>query len=342
MTHFFTALLARLGLTTGGSKSVVQSAVSLHKNRAIAIAQIQRQTEGAPKLLTCLYSRTHNIREQQHKLIELSAAHDFNAGRCYSLFNRDQFSLFMVEAPAVGSTELQAALRWQINDLIDFHIDEAVIDVFDIPEQKDRGHQKMIYVVVSRTADVQQHIDCFENNDINLDAIDIPELALRNIATLLPENSGGVALLHIDQLNTLLTICHGGKLYLTRYIDAGLQEIMQLLGSPKGPNDLAFEDDNGLPLKVYGVLEAVTLELQRSLDYYESNFSMPPVSGVVVTPMEEDLPWLIPYLSSNLGTVVRMLDFSTLLDVEGPMSHRLQAQCLDVIGLALRDENTTL
>ncbi|MDH3355351.1 MAG: pilus assembly protein PilM, partial [Chromatiales bacterium] len=305
-------------------------------------AQIQHQPNGAPQLLTCLFNPTSSDEEQHKKLVELSTTHDFNAGHCFSLLSSENFSLLMVEAPAVDPTELRAAVRWQVKDLIDFHIDDAVIDVFDIPEQEGRGRQKMMYVVATRISVIQKHIDSYEKSDINLDVIDIPELAQRNIAALLPEDSGGVALLSIGQHSSLLTISRNQNLYLTRHIDVGLQRIMQLISNNQGEDELSLEDDNGLPLEVQGLLDAITLELQRSLDYYESNFSMPPISGVIIAPMEEAVPGIIPYFSSTLGTAVRMLDLNVFLDVEGTMSDRLQAQCMDAIGLALREESITL
>lgn len=341
MAHFLSSLLEKLGLATGRRKSAVQSAVSM-KRGGVAIAQIRRQADGQPQLLTCLFSAADNDDEQQQKLIELSHAHDFNSGRCYSMLDSDHFSLLMVEAPAVDPTELRAAVRWQIKDLIDFHVDDAVIDVFDIPQQENRGRQKMMYVVVSRIATVQEHINRFEHHDIDLDVIDIPELAQRNVAALLPEDNSGVALLSIGQHSSLLTISRNKNLYLTRHIDVGLQRIMQLITANQSEDELSLEDDNGLPLEVQGLLDSITLELQRSLDYYESNFSMPPVSGVIIAPMEESVPGIIPYFSSTLGTAVRMLDLNAFLDMEGTMSDRLQAQCIGAIGLALREESIAL
>ncbi|MCW8824956.1 MAG: pilus assembly protein PilM [Gammaproteobacteria bacterium] len=341
MAHFLSSLLEKLGLSTGRRKSDLQTGVSI-KRGGIAIAQIQRKADSPPQLLTCLFTPADTEEEQQQKLIELSDAHDFNDGRCCSLFASENFSLLMVEAPAVDPTELRAAIRWQIKDLIDFHIDDAVIDVFDIPEQENRGRQKMMYVVVSRISTTQAHIDRFEKHDINLDVIDIPELAQRNIAALLPEDSNGVALLSIGQHSSLVTISRNKNLYLTRHIDVGLQRIVQLIAEHKRQDELSLEDDNGLPFEVQGLLDAITLELQRSLDYYESNFSMPPVSGVIIAPMEESVPGIIPYFSSTLGTAVRMLDLNVFLDIEGTMSDKLQAQCIDAIGLALREESVSL
>ncbi len=326
-------MLEKFGFTSGRGKSALQSAVSMKKGR-IAVAQIQHFTGEPPKLLTCLFDSVDSDEQQQQKLVELSVAHDFNSGSCFTLLERDHFSLLMVEAPTVDPTELRAAVRWQIKELIDFHVDDAVIDIFDIPQQESRGRQKMMYVVVSRIDAVQKHIDRFEKSGIDLDVIDIPELAQRNIAALLPEDKSGVALLSIKQHSALLTISHNKNLYLTRQIDIGLQRLMPLIADHQSGDEFSSE--------AQALLNVITLELQRSLDYYESNFSMPPVAGVILAPMEEAIPTITPYFSSTLGTAVRMLDLNAFLDVEGVMSDRLQAQCFEAIGLALREESVTL
>jgi len=63
------------------------------------------------------------------------------------------YQLLLVEAPRVEPAELRAALRWKIKNLIDFHIDDVVIDVFEIPGQQDRpSGQAMMYVIAASTA----------------------------------------------------------------------------------------------------------------------------------------------------------------------------------------------
>jgi len=81
---------------------------------------------------------------------------------CASVVDHRDFSLLLVEAPQVGPTELKAAVRWRIRELLDFHIDDAVIDVFDIPGQRERGRPKLMYAVAARMATVQQHIGLLE------------------------------------------------------------------------------------------------------------------------------------------------------------------------------------
>ena len=99
----------------------------------------------------------------------------------------------MVEAPEVPPAELKAAIRWRIRDLIDFHIDDAVLDVFDTPPSGARGVQEHLYAVVSKSSLVRERVDLLLDVGIELEIIDIPELALRNIAAKLEQDSSGQA-----------------------------------------------------------------------------------------------------------------------------------------------------
>ena len=90
------------------------------------------------------------------------------------------------------------------------------------------------------------------------------------------------------------------------------------------------------------LLDAIVLEVQRSLDYSESHFGLPPVSGLVIAPTESPVPGMLGYLSSNLGLPVRLLDLNTVLECEQTLGDALQARCFEAIGAALRVEERAL
>ncbi|MCW8917275.1 MAG: pilus assembly protein PilM [Gammaproteobacteria bacterium] len=274
---------------------------------------------------------------------QLGKEYQLEASACVSVAPQDSFSLLLVESPVVEAAELKAAVRWRIKDLIDFHVDDAIIDVFDIPGQKERGRPKLMYVVASRTSTVQQQIDLLEGAGLNLTAIDIPELALRNIAALLPEDKSGVATLYIGRRKGMLVITRDRTLYLSRRIDLGLEQLMGHLHAPTDEEELLLDgEEPSMPAALRQAFDNIVLEVQRSLDYYESHFSLPPVSGLVVAPMEEGIPGMMGYLGGNLGVPVRLLDLNALLECEENLSDQLQAQCLFAIGAALREEKRAL
>lgn len=249
-------------------------------------------------------------------------------------------SLLLVEAPEVDPTELKAAVRWRIKDLIDFHVDDAVLDVFDIEGQ--RGRTKMMYVVVARITTVQSHIDLLEGAHVNLGVIDIAELAQRNIAALLPEDQSGVALLHLTPRGGLLTLTRQGSLFLARTLEFGTDQLISALPVPQENEFTLDDEDDGPPAGLRRLMDSIVLEIQRSLDYFESHFGLPPISGLVIAPLAQPVPGLAGYLGGNLGLPVRMLDLNSTLDCAQPLSDETQARCLPAIGAALRVEERAL
>lgn len=256
-------------------------------------------------------------------LAELAREQHLDDAHCVSVADDKDFSLLLVEAPQVDPSELKAAVRWRIRELIDFHIDDAVIDVFDIPGQQERGRPKLMYVVAARIAAVQQHIGLLEGAGIGLEVIDIPELCQRNVAAYLPEDRNGVAVLRLADHGGLLTLTRQGALYLSRSMDIGVSHLRD-------------------PAELERLVDTMVLEVQRSLDYYESHFSLPPIGTLVIVPTEEPLPGLLNRFGASLGTIVRMLDMNALFETTATLSDAQQARCFMAIGAALRREEKAL
>jgi MSHA biogenesis protein MshI len=285
----------------------------------VTLAQVRLEPDLPPVLEIC---ETHAAmaEDQAGLLSTMRRQYNLDEYACISIMDIGSYNLLLVEAPDVQPAELRAAIRWRVKDLIDFHLDDAVIDVFEVPNQKVAGRNHMMYAVVARAALVKKRIDQLTTAGINLTVVDIPELALRNIAALLPEDVGGVVLLYLTDDTGLITITRQGILYLSRQIDIGV-------------NDLSAGPDH---------YDSLVVELQRSLDYYESHFSQPAVSSVVVTPLPQPLPGMIEYLHNQLDLSVRMMDLNQLIDTPTTMDEASQAQCLLAIGAALREEEKVL
>jgi len=84
------------------------------------------------------------------------------------LSTRD-YQLLLVEAPRVDADELRSAIRWRVKDLIDFHIDDAVFDVFAVPGQHNRPRgQALMYAVAARAGRIQTLVDCVHDSSLQL------------------------------------------------------------------------------------------------------------------------------------------------------------------------------
>lgn len=245
-------------------------------------------------------------------------------GRCTLLLNHGQYQILQTDAPAVPREEMANALRWRVKDMVDFPVEQAGIDVLPIPAEGGPGRGEQVYVVVASHNVLMPAVRLFQDAGINLDAIDIPELAQRNVGTLFEAEHRGLAMLAFDELGGRLTFTYGGELYVTRHIEVTAPELARVAGDAAG-----------------GLYERALLDVQRSLDNFDRNYNAITLSKLLVAPIP-GAGGFIDYLKSNLYQPVDALDLAAALDLhQVPAVAALagQAQAMLAIGAALRQEH---
>ncbi len=298
----------------------------------VCVAHIDR-TEGTPALEVCDYKPYFNKEELAEVLNALVATHGLKGAHCTTVMEPGSYSLHLVDAPNVEPGEMRAAIRWRVKELIDFPVDDAVIDVFDVPGRNLRGQGgRMIYVVVAKASDIKRRIEVIEGAGMKLEIVDIPELALRNVASLLHEDNDGVAILHIGKHGGLITLTRQATLYLARSINIGAERLHLLRMQDKSA------DKSGAMPAMENALDSIVLEIQRSLDYYERHCSNPSITKVMVTPLDDEIPGFIDRISSNLGAEVKPLDLDQHLQSFVLLNGDVLRNSLYTIGAALRHD----
>ncbi len=299
----------------------------------IAVAGLRRRPGEAPELLACDFQAVGAGGDRGAALKAMIRAHDLHQGECNLVLESGRYALPLVESPDVPADELRAAVRWKIRDLIDFHIDDAVIDVFEIPNDK-AGRQQMMYAVAAPIQLVRDQIELARQVDLDLKSVDIAELAQRNIAAQLPQDLAGLALLYLGPTSGLITLTRKATLYMARHLNMGIETL--------GPLPKDEHDELGPPPQAIGWLDVLVVEIQRSLDYFESNFSQAPIKELAIAPMPRRIPGICRYLSAQLGVNTRMLDLSAVIDAADAIDPILQARCFPAVGAALREEHQPL
>lgn len=288
----------------------------------VALAQVQRQKDGAMRLAAAAVDRPANDGGWLRRLEQQARGINVGKKRVTSVLPHGAYQLVLVEIPNVPADEVKSAVRWKIKDLLDFPVDEAVIELFEMPEQSTASNKSMAYAVATRRSRVQEHIELLQDAGLALDVIDIPELCTRNIATRLPQDAGGVAFLHFADTHGTLTITRQGVLYLIRQIEKGLTAM-----------HAASQDD----FASAELVSTIVLETQRSLDYYESHFNYGPVTELVLAP-GSNIGGLADSLHGELGLTISSLDLNGMFETRTEMSETEQSDCLLAIGAALRAE----
>jgi MSHA biogenesis protein MshI len=248
--------------------------------------------------------------------------------QCLTVLGGGEYQVFAVDAPNVPAEELKTAVRWRLKDMLDFHIDDATIDVLEIPVDKSSASRanQGLFAVAARNSVIEQRQGVFAAAKIGLSVIDIPETAQRNIAAMVEPEGRAVAMLSFGEDGGLLTVTFGGELYLTRRIDVMLA---QLLDADHDRKHASFDK--------------ITLEVQRSLDHFDRQFHAISLSRLVLAP--SGASGLEEYLSSNLYTPVATLDLAEVLDLTGApglAGAAQQQKFFLALGAALRHEEAVL
>ena len=293
------------------------------------LVHLTREGSGKPRLVMGEFF-AHDDPEVFGKTLSAAVkAHKLGRSRCICVPRADTYTLRQIDAPKVEREELRDAARWSVKDLVDFDIEDAVIDVFDTPEptSSTADRASRIYVAAAPQREVDQIASAIHSSGLRIKAIDVVELALRNVAALLPHDEHGVGLLFLTPGLGLLTVTRQGLLYLARNIDVDLELLDEK--SPEPGAEVPVGDGDGL--------ESLRREIQRSVDYYERQFGQDPISVLFIAPLATPAPMLADYLADQLSVEVRPLDLNQLVRCDEPLDETLQARCLTAVGGALRE-----
>ncbi len=237
------------------------------------------------------------------------------------VLDQSDYSLLLVEAPDVSDSELKNAVKWRIKDLIDFSVEEAVIELIPLPASMRPGAPHMLYVVVAHVATIERHVDRCDELGLTVSAIDVPELALRNMTFAESGENRAHALLYLSGKHNLIEICKNGSLFLSRHINIDFAA-------------LSLEQSD----RRAEMLDLLSLEVQRSLDYYESQYADGAVSVINFNSSGEvSFDDFTEVAGSYLMQPVEELKALQQLPGLEKFSHKAVAQCLPALGGALRD-----
>lgn len=281
------------------------------------LAHVIRASGKPPQVRLCDSFRIE--KDEADALARLAQSRGLKRFCCATLLDETDYRLVQIDAPTVPIAERVQAARWRLKDEVDFPVDNAALAVVDIPNEGAR--QAHVFAVASAASRIGERMKLFGDAKVPLEAIDIPEMAVRNVAVLFEEDNRGLAFLALIEGAGLLTITFRGELVLARRIDVSAKALAQ-----------ADEE------RRKQMLERLALELQRTLDNFDRQYGFISVSRLVVA-SEHDCAGTTAALAENLYLPLQTFDLAQVVDftaVPDLRSVERQAQSLLAIGAALR------
>ena len=280
---------------------------------------------GRPQVQVCAFHPANDVTPALlEKLRKDARIADF---QFTTLLAPGEYQMLLLDAPNVQPNEMKAAIRWRVKDSLNYLVDDATLDVLRIPANKSGGERpQSLYAVAVHNNTIRKLEALFDRAKIDLNVIDIPEMAQRNIAALFEEGERGLALLAFDDGGGLLTFTCDGELYLARRIEITLEQLQDADESVRQQH-----------------LERLELELQRSMDYFGRQHSYISVKRLLVAAPER--LGLVAQLAHSLDVPVEQLDLAQVLDISAVpelMNSEYVVRALLPLGAALRHEKRVL
>lgn len=210
------------------------------------------------------------------------------------------YQIIQLEKPAIAEQELVTALPWQIKDLTDIDLEEMVLDYIDLPAAP--GQPDKINVVVSIKTQLQELVALVNRDKLNLQRILIEEWLIHELVDY--ADHAALVLMHQPDQDVLLQVIRQGQLQFSRRL--------------RGFSRLHQYSESELQ---QGVFDNLLLEIQRSMDYIESQLKLPPVRSIHLLCSGAERPDLVPLFHQAGFSQVQalqlkpQLQWATALDV---------------------------
>ena len=167
------------------------------------------------------------------------------------------YQLLQVDKPGVDADEIAQALIWSIKDMVAEPVNNIHLDYFETSI----AHGNKINAVVSSKTLLSNIAQVCDELGFSVAGITIEELVLSNLFA--DQKMSHMLVTHIADQELLLTVVKSGELLMQRRV--------------RGFNQLSHAKSDELK---YGLADSLSLEIQRSMDYFESQLRQAPVSVI--------------------------------------------------------------
>ncbi len=281
-------------------------------DRNVYLVHINK-TENSIELLVAQSFQYDDIGNLTPILSSLVNKYDLGSIPTIWLLSPDDYQLILIDSMPVPENEIRNALSWRVRSLINYPIDEAIIDFFMIPAKKTSPDHPMVAAISANRQQLSPTINIYKNSSIALTTIDIPELALRNLTALYENDEKSTAMIYFTGNYVILNITSKKTLYFTRRINYSFSQTH---------DKTRFEE--------------LSLDILRYFDYFQSQWRYPTPSRIFTASQNGGSDEIAARLSEYLMTKVEVFSLKSLLSDDKARS-LLEQKLILAFGCALRE-----
>jgi MSHA biogenesis protein MshI len=279
--------------------SVIQDGAMLHA------VQVAHKADERPRVISLWQGEASTLEAGLRNL--RTSPMMKKGGSLIGVLDRATYRMQAGDAPDVPREDWRDAMRWQLKEQMDFPIEDAVLDVLEVPNSTQlRQNTAVMAFVVPREEYTKIELAA---DDVGLGwaALDVPETALRNLCALAEDGEKAHALMTFGDNYGMLVITFKGELLMARHIEVSVSAVTG--------NDEARG----------AALSRAALEILRTIDTFERMHSQVALSALHVALPPGCGPDTIEMLADLIYVPLQALELSAWFDLEalGPQGERI-------------------
>ncbi|MFC3095290.1 MSHA biogenesis protein MshI [Alteromonas sediminis] len=212
-------------------------------------------------------------------------SHGLSGANTHIAFSVAWYQQVQVDRPAVEEDEMDGALKWAVEEILGSG-EARAYDYFDLPVPL-AGNNKINIVAVNETAVVEAAEACYGAN-LQLQSISVEEVVTCNlpVGTELPV----LTLIQEAGDEVCLNIVKNGELYFSRRL--------------KGFENLSSFSAEELRM---GIADSLCVQIQRSMDYFESQLRQAPISHIRIKMDSQYLDTLVEQVQQAVPAQIEIM-----------------------------------
>lgn len=228
----------------------------------------------------------------QAQLSKWVAKQKLSGAECHVALAQNWYQLLQIDRPDVKDDEINDSLVWPVKELMGFD-KPMVLDYFDLPVPL-AGNKKVNVVAMPEDTIKEIVAGCIEAN-VRLESISVEELAHCALLPVMQEPV--ITLTQEAGEEIILNVVKDGHLYLSRRL--------------KGFENLGSFSAEELRM---GVLDSLCIQIQRSMDFFESQLRQAPVRKVMIRINAAQTAIILEQISQAVSAEVTELDLGGVVN----------------------------
>lgn len=249
--------------------------------------------------LVCTHAEQYPLErpEQLGALLEkIIEEQKLEGSSCVLVIPPDKVESVQIEMSELPSVDIQASLPWKLKELVSIPPQDMICDYIEMDVQP-LGQQPKAQIMATSRSYVEGIIEPFHQAKVNIAGITTEQFVLARMQSL--KDAAQLIFVQHKEMAGILLILKNQQICFARKI-RGTDAVINMM-----PDQI----------KEYGA-DMIAVEVQRSIDYYESQLKQPPIKDVLIAIAGENEALIGDILNANLPVKTRAAKTSSDIEDE--------------------------